>query len=70
VALLEASEEKIRRIRGDEHPYTKVVTRNLARLRARITAQNTEAREGTERKKGHSLYTRIKKKFGKRHNAE
>lgn len=68
--LLEVAEEKMRRIRGDQHPYTIVVARNLARFSAGITAQNAEASDSKERKKGRSLYNRIKRKLRKRDNAE
>jgi hypothetical protein len=71
--LLEGAEEKMRRIRGDEHPCTRVVTRNLAKFRAKmtgITVQNADSWHSTERKKGHSLYARIRRKLRKRDNAE
>jgi hypothetical protein len=34
VALVEVAEEKMRRIRGSQHPVTNVVARNLAGFRA------------------------------------
>ena len=63
VALLEVAEEKMRRICGKQHPYTKVVARNLARFRAGITAQNAEVSNSKDRKKRHSFYTRAKSKL-------
>lgn len=64
-ALLEVAEEKRRGVLGDRHPYTKVVARNLARLSARMTAQNAEISHRKDRKKGHSSILELKGKYGK-----
>jgi hypothetical protein len=68
-ALLEDAVQRMKQIHGNEHPHTRIASRNLAILSA-STASAPKPESGTSSKKVGALSARLKRIFGKKGNVE